>query len=99
MNPSRHVRDSKRFDEFRGQLNEFLVFWGGTINERGQLIGSQKATTISEAAALAGRLQTELRRRGTHSELFRYCDEELLNKSLFHAIAEGRRVFRTVFAQ
>lgn len=91
MSPSRYVRDSKRFDELRGQLNEFLVFWGQTINERGQLVGSQKATTISEAAALAGRLQTELRRRGTHSELFRYCDEELLNKSLFHAITEAAK--------
>jgi uncharacterized protein (TIGR02391 family) len=91
MNPSRYVRESKRFDELRGQLNEFLVFWGRTINERGQLVGSQKATTISEAAALKGRLQTELRRRGTHGELFRYCDEELLNKSLFHANTEAAK--------
>ncbi|MCG7594590.1 TIGR02391 family protein [Mycobacterium sp. PSTR-4-N] len=50
-----------------------------------------KASTISEGAARAGRLRTELMRRGCHTELLRYCDEELINRSLFHAMSEASK--------
>jgi hypothetical protein len=49
------------------------------------------ATTLDEVAQLAGRLRTELRRRGVHAEVLHYCEEELLRKSLFHAVFEATK--------
>jgi uncharacterized protein (TIGR02391 family) len=42
-------------------------------------------------ARLAGGLRTELARRGVHPEVLRYCEEELLRKSLFHAVFEAAK--------
>lgn len=91
MSPGRYAAQPARFDELRDQLNEFLVFYGYSVNEAGKLATRAKASSISEGAALAGRLQTELKRRGCHSELFRYCDEELVGRSLFHAMSEASK--------
>lgn len=91
MSPGRYATQPNRFADLRDQLNEFLVFYGYSINEAGKLVTGKKASTISEGAALAGRLQTELKRRGCHPELLRYCDEELVNRSLFHAISEASK--------
>lgn len=91
MSPGRYATQPNRFADLRDQLNEFLVFYGYSINEAGKLVTGKKASTISEGAALAGRLQTELTRRGCHPELLRYCDEELVNRSLFHAISEASK--------
>lgn len=55
------------------------------------LVTGKKAASIAEGSALAGRLQTELKRRGCHTELLRYCDEELISRSLFHAMSEASK--------
>ena len=91
MSPGRYVTQPNRFNDLRDRLNEFLVFYGYSINETGKLVTGKKASTIEEGAALAGRLQTELKRRGCHSELLRYCDDELVNRSLFHAMSEASK--------
>ena len=91
MNPARYAALPARFDNLQGQLNEFLVYYGYSVSDAGKLVTGKKASSISEGAALAGRLQTELRRRGCHAELFRYCDEELVGRSLFHAMSEASK--------
>ena len=52
---------------------------------------SQTATTVDEAVRIAGRLKTELVRRGTHPEVIRYCEEELVRRSIFHAVFEAAK--------
>lgn len=92
MSPARYVRDHGRFNELRDQLNEVLVLHGLAVNEKGQVTRAKhRATTLSEAAELAGSLQTELRRRGCHDQLLAYCREELVAKSLFHALTEAAK--------
>lgn len=91
MNLSRYVRDHDRFDALRGQLNEVLALYGFRVNEQGQFARGAQASTLSEAAQLAGELIAELRRRGCHPALLAYCDEELVRKSLFHAISEAAK--------
>lgn len=46
---------------------------------------------LTEAAQLAGELVSELRRRDCHPALLTYCDEELIRKSLFHAMEEAAK--------
>lgn len=91
MSPARYAAQPGRFNDLRDQLNEFLIFYGYAVSDGGKLVTGKRAASMSEGAALAGRLQTELRRRGCHSELFRYCDEELINRSLFHAMSEASK--------
>lgn len=91
MSPDRFVGDPQRFDDLRDQLNEFFIFHDRCVNEQGKLAPAKSASTLREAAALAGRLQTELRRRQVHAELLKYCDEELIAKSLFHATTEAAK--------
>lgn len=91
MSPSRYAAQPGRFIDLRDQLNEFLVYFGYSVTEAGKLMAGTKASTISEGAARAGRLRTELVRRGCHAELLRYCDEELINRSLFHAMSEASK--------
>ncbi|MGN9916610.1 TIGR02391 family protein [Micromonospora palomenae] len=92
MAPGRHLQDQPRFEALRDALAEPLALVGLRVNEQGKLArGRATATTLDEVAQLAGRLRTELRRRGVHAEVVRYCEEELLRRSLFHAVFEATK--------
>jgi uncharacterized protein (TIGR02391 family) len=91
MAPSRYVSDHGQFMQLQARLNERLALFGYRVNDEGRLARGAKASTLSEAAELAGELVSELRRRGCHSALFAYCSEELVRKSLFHAIEEAAK--------
>lgn len=92
MSPARYVSDARQFEELRTQLNEVMILYKYRVTEEGKFATARRgATTLTEAAQLAGRLQTELRRRGTHEQLFHYCNEELLSRSLFHAMSEASK--------
>jgi len=89
MNPQRYVGSPSLFENRRSTLNETLAFAGLRVTEAGKVARSGRATTLSEAAELAGRLHTELERRGTHHNVLKYCTEEVLAKNLFHAALEA----------
>ncbi|WP_324190178.1 TIGR02391 family protein [Nocardia farcinica] len=91
MSPARHVKDPKRWQALRDQLNAVLVLHGYRINDEGRLATGVKASTLSEAAKLAGVLRTELLRRDAHPELLRYTEEEVVGKDLFHAMSEAAK--------
>ena len=91
MNPMRYVRDHDRFELLRSQLNEVLTLEGLRLGDTGKLARAPRASTLSEAARMSGELFAELRRRHCHDALLAYCDEELVRKSLFHAISEAAK--------
>jgi len=91
MEPSRYVGDPARFGALRDSLTEALALVGLKITERGEVGWATQATTLDEVAKLAGRLHTELTRRGIHSDVLTYCNEELIRKSLFHAVFEAAK--------
>jgi uncharacterized protein (TIGR02391 family) len=92
MAPARYLQDQPRFEALRDGLTEALALVGLRVNDRGQVArAAATATTLDEVAKLANRLRTELRRRGVHPEVVRYCEEELLRKSLFHAVFEATK--------
>lgn len=91
MHPSRYPSDMYRFTQLQDQLNEALVYFGWSVTATGGLKRGAAASTLSEGAALAGSLSRELTRRGTHAEVLRYCTEELITKSLFHATTEAAK--------
>jgi uncharacterized protein (TIGR02391 family) len=91
VHPSRYVGNERRWMQLRDQLNGVLVIFGYRVNDEGKLAAGAKATTLTEAAQLAGELQVELHRRDTHAELFKYCQEEFITKDLFHAMSEATK--------
>jgi uncharacterized protein (TIGR02391 family) len=72
-------------------LNEVLVYEGLRVNDKGKVQRGPQASTLSEAAQHANNLRAELRRRGTHPDVLRYCTTELLQKNSFHAMLEAAK--------
>jgi uncharacterized protein (TIGR02391 family) len=91
MAPVRY-RDNPGLRTLRGDaLNEVLVYEGLRVLEDGRLGRGPVASTLSEAAQHANNLRSELRRRGTHPDVLRYCARELLAKNAFHAQLEAAK--------
>ena len=67
------------------------MFVGLRVLDDGRLASGERATTLSEAAVHANNLRSELRRRGTHGDVLRYCTDELLAKNAFHAQLEATK--------
>jgi uncharacterized protein (TIGR02391 family) len=92
MAPGRYLQEQRRFYALRDGLSEALSLVGMRVNDQGKVARMEaRATTLDEVARLAGRLRTELVRRGVHPEVLCYCEEELLRKSLFHAVFEATK--------
>lgn len=91
MAPGRYSEDPQRWHLLRAGLDAFLVHYGYQIRDDGRLLRGVKATSLDEAAELAGSLRHELQRRGVHSKLLRYCSRELVVRSLFHAVSEAAK--------
>lgn len=91
MNPVRFVGRPDEFDGFRHDLNEILAFVGLHIGKDGKLGLVAAARTIDEARERAGRLRSELQRRGVHPEVLKYCRAELLQENYFHAVLEATK--------
>lgn len=91
LDPAHYIADPDRHDALQQATNEVLAMVGLRVDDRGELGRTQRATTLDEVAALAGRLQSAMKRRGTHPEVYRYCEAELLRRSVFHAVFEATK--------
>lgn len=91
MEPARYARDPGQLDQLRDELNQVLALYGYRITADGKFARGARAKTLDEAAEVAGALQAQLRRRGCHLTVMTYCREELLRRSLFHAIGEAAK--------
>lgn len=91
MKPVRYIKDPGLRTLRQDALDEVLVFAGFHVLEDGRLGRGPKAATLSEAAQHANNLRAELRRRGTHPDVLRYCTEELLARNTFHAQLEATK--------
>lgn len=91
LEPVRYVGDPGRHAALQQSTNEVLSMLGLRVSDRGELTRAPRAHTLDEVAALAGRLQTAMKRRGVHAEVYRYCEVELLRQSIFHAVFEATK--------
>ncbi len=91
MSPVRYRDEPQSFSQRRDRLSEVLVFLGLRIDEQGRVARGPAAATLDEAAKRANSLRAELRRRGTHPEVLRYCADEVLVKDWFHASLEATK--------
>jgi len=88
--PQAWVTYPSGFASLRDSVNLHLAFEGLRVQEDGRVARIKVATTINEAAAsTTRRLHDELVRRGVHSEVFRYCRQELIADDCFMAVFEA----------
>jgi uncharacterized protein (TIGR02391 family) len=91
LDPARFIDNPDRHAALQQGTNEVLSMVGLRVNDKGELTVAPRASTLDEVAALAGRMQTAMRRRGVHTEVYRYCEVELLRRSVFHAVFEATK--------
>lgn len=91
FNPARFVnKDVKLFESQRVAFNRVAAFDGWEIAETGKLRHhAKKVETIDEAERRANTLKSELEKRGTHQQVFRYCTPEIVAKDYFHLVEEA----------
>lgn len=89
ISPVRYIGKSELFNERRVEINKRLLFIGIEMQENGKFALVNKVTTVKEAEDRSNRLKDKLRNRGTHPEVFKYCNAELLVDNYFHASFEA----------
>lgn len=89
MTPARFLREPRRFEPLRLNLNRALSFSGLAVDDSGKLITASAATTLSEAAQRAQELRRDLVSRGVHPDVLHFCQDELLADNYFHAVLEA----------
>ena len=88
VHPTRYT-DESEFEDKRRLINEALAYSGYELQANGKFKEIAQATTISEAQQRANSLLETLKCRGVHSEIFKYCTAELVDKNYFHAVFEA----------
>lgn len=91
MGVGNYVRQPQRFEELRELLNPALVLAGLQVRDDGRVGKAKRAATLDDVQELTGRLLRELQRRNVHSEVTRFCREELIRRSTFHAVSEATK--------
>lgn len=91
MNPANYRDAPELFSLRQDRLNGVLTFVSLRVNDDGRVAKGAHSTTLDDASRNATSLREELRRRGTHVEVLRYCSVELLKKNNFHASLEATK--------
>ena len=91
MDPVRYRGNPSAFTSRQVAMNEVLVFLGLRLNDAGKLVTGATAQTLTEAAQHAKSLRVELNRRQAHSQVLRYCSQEILEGNPFHASLEAAK--------
>lgn len=79
------------YDELVEALNRILLFDGKEINSSGKIVSSTRVTTLNEADRRVSSLKRQLYDRKIHSEVTKYCNNELLKKDYFEAVFEAAK--------
>lgn len=91
LRPERFARDPERLEAMRDNVNRALALAGLTVSEEGKLEAMRAASKISEAAKRARELRADLTYRGAHTEVMRYCQQELMADSYVQVVQEAVR--------
>ena len=91
LSPARYVDDKEKFDLLRNNVNQQLAFVGFQIKEDGNILKTDKASTISDVQIKADNLKHEIENRKGHPALIQYCKAELLANNYFHAVFEANK--------
>lgn len=89
LQPINYIGRESIFEYRRHEINKRLSFIGTEISEKGTLRETTKSQTISEAEQRASRFRYKLSSRSVHSEIFKYCETEIMDENFFHSVFES----------
>lgn len=89
MKPSRYIGRQGEYEDIRSELNKRLCFIGLFLNESGIFNPVERTQTISEAEQRINRFKSKLELRNIHSNIYQYCNSELISENYFHAVFEA----------
>lgn len=89
MKPENFIENHDKHKALRLKLNKALSFCGINIKETGELVGCNKAYTLSEAEERANDLKSTLNKRDIHPDVIKFCSAEFLQNNYFHCVLEA----------
>ncbi len=87
--PSRFVGKRDEFEHHRGELNAILILRGLEYGKDGQLRYTTQAKFFFSNLWATQGVRNMLAPRKTHSEVYKYCQPELMQENYFHAVFEA----------
>ncbi|HFZ6313607.1 TPA: TIGR02391 family protein [Streptococcus agalactiae] len=90
-NPLRYINEASVFEHLKTALNIPLSLKGLTISDNGRIIGTTISKTLPEAKKRFETLDSRLRELKIHSQVLRFCTQELLQENYFHAVFEASK--------
>ncbi len=91
MKPERYARSPERFEPMRLLLNRSLAFAALQVEQSGELVSSERASTLPDAFRKANELRADLAARGAHPDVLAFCRSELVADNYFHAVLEATK--------
>ena len=91
INPVLYTEMPDVFRRYREALIPVLSFSSLSINENGRVVRTTRASNLDDALSRANKIKSELERRDVHPEVLKYCKEELMRESSFHAVLEAMK--------
>lgn len=90
LDPSREL-EAGDLTGVRIAVNEVLALSGLQLLPDGRISTGTAARTAEDARSRADRLREQLRQRGVHHDVLRYCRAELVQGNYFHAVLEAAK--------
>ena len=90
LDPSREL-ESDDLAGIRVAVNEVFALSGMQLLPDGRITTGVAARTAEDARTRADRLREQLRQRGVHADVLRYCRAELVQRNYFHAVLEAAK--------
>lgn len=87
--PTLFVGKRDEFEQLRDGLNAILIMLGLEYGKDGSFKYTTKARTLDEAEVRSQNIRNKLTSRNTHSEVYKYCQPELMQDNYFHAVFEA----------
>lgn len=91
LQPVRFLRKADQYEHVRSMVNDCLRLLGVELTEQGKYRVVTATKTLPEVAARRKRLVDEMRRRGVHAEVIRFCKIDLLHEDCFGASLEATK--------
>ena len=91
LDPARFTNRVNDFTMYRQELNKILALSGLEYGTNGQFRHCEKAQTLDEAEKRVQTIRSKFQGRKIHSEVLKYCQAELMQDNLFHAVFEATK--------
>lgn len=99
LEPTRFTNNIHNYKNILEQINEITIFNSIEIKEDGKFYKTIGVKTLSEAKERINRFKRKLDERNIEKELYKFCNEELINHNYFHAVLEANKCIASIIRE